>query len=469
MAAFRSKRNPFFASRYIIIFIILGAIISADAILGRKKKKKKQEAEFAAQKAAEETARKEKVIVLGGKDFEKKSVYVLGCGTFLALSVGFFLSSGIKKKKRGNNDVDGTLDVVIVGCGLPKKGMGWYHLTQLLEMKQVNVRAVVEPFYLNKKVCKDIPNSFKELMVSLHESGVECVADINKLVPFSKATLCLIAGRTSDNPALFRQCVHKGASVIYLEKPGAPSVRELNDMKALAETQSVKTYIGYNKNVTPYVQKAIELSQKVDNSHVFFCHNNSYSQADLPEVFARNPEGMLKNMVIHELALLVTFFGVTVDVIEKFEVNTRKLFSEKITTWKPGTSMPNPEYITDFSRVAFLIKTKKGREVSVMADRCGGNVSFAVVKDAKRREIKKFEFPDTDTARRVEEQVRADPEMMPYFFIQSDDYLELKNRVINATLAGKDAEGVATISIGIEALKLAEYGTAEINKALKSS
>jgi len=57
---------------------------------------------------------------------------------------------------------------------------------------------------------------------------------------------------------------------------------------------------------------------------------------------------------------------------------------------------------------------------------------------------------------------------MPYFFVQSDDYKELKTRVIDACLSGDDAEGVATIAVAIEALKLAEYGTAQLSKELPS-
>ena len=41
-----------------------------------------------------------------------------------------------------------TCDVVLVGCGCPKRGMGWYHLTQLVEMPNVCMKAVVEPWYL---------------------------------------------------------------------------------------------------------------------------------------------------------------------------------------------------------------------------------------------------------------------------------------------------------------------------------
>jgi predicted dehydrogenase len=348
--------------------------------------------------------------------------------------------------------------------------MGWYHLTQLLEMSRVNVKAVVEPFFMNISLCPDPPPAFTELTTSLIEAGIETVKSVEDLSFFNKPTMCLIAGRTNDNPALFRQCVEKGAKVIYLEKPGAPSVGELEEMQALAEEKNVKVYLGYNKNVTPYVQNTIKVARETPNAHVFFCHNNSYTTADLPEVFARNSEGMLKNMAIHELALLVTFFQVSVDSIEKFKVNTSKLFSEKVSIWKPGTSLPNPEYITDFSRVAFKITTKAGTNVSLMADRCGGNVSFAVVKDELGKEVKKFEFPDPETAAKIEEMVAKDPQMMPYFFVQANDYQELKDRVVNATLdnKGEDAEGVATISVGVEALKLAEYATEQLNKALKA-
>jgi len=346
---------------------------------------------------------------------------------------------------------------------------GWFHLTQLLEMGNVNVRAVVEPFFLNKELNPELPPSFESLMASVGEMGVEFVASIEALEKFQKPTMCLIAGRTADNPELFRRCLSHGASVIFLEKPGAPTLRELQEMKDLAERHGVKVYLGYNKNVTPYVQKAVQLSKQVKGSHVFFCHNNSYQPNDLPEVFTRNSEGMLKNMAIHELALLVTFFGVTVQTINTFKVNTNKLFSEKITIWKPGTQMPNPEYITDFSRVAFKITTYNGTVVSVMADRCGGNVSFAVVKDHYGQEIEKFEFPSPEEQTNIDRLVQANPDTMPYFFIQQDDYRELKNRVVNSVLDGVgDAQGVATIAIGIEAMKLAEFATEQLNRALKA-
>eukprot|EP00592_Proboscia_alata_P000351 CAMPEP_0194377734 /NCGR_PEP_ID=MMETSP0174-20130528/32253_1 /TAXON_ID=216777 /ORGANISM="Proboscia alata, Strain PI-D3" /LENGTH=380 /DNA_ID=CAMNT_0039159289 /DNA_START=329 /DNA_END=1471 /DNA_ORIENTATION=+ len=377
------------------------------------------------------------------------------------------MSKKEKGKGKGNrSEAPGTVDVVVVGVGMPKRGMGWYHLIQLLEMENVNVTACVEPFFLNPELCKSVPEAFAKMVSEYSEMGVEFTDSMDKLDKFEKKTICLVAGRTADNPKLFKQCIEKGATCIYLEKPGAPSVKELEEMKAEADSSGVKVYLGYNKNVTPYVTRALELSKKVDGSHVLFCHNNSYKRNELPECFARNSEGMLKNMVIHEMALLVTFFGVTVEKIDKFEVNTNKLFSEKETIWKPNTVLPDPVYMSDFVRVAFKITTKDGNSVSVMADRCGGNVSFAVVKDAKGVEVEKFEVPDAATMIKVDKLCEADPEMMPYFFVQSDDYQELKDRVVSSIEKGVDAKGVATIGIAIEALRLAEYGTEKINAQL---
>ena len=414
----------------------------------------------------EEDARLAYKVFIFGMEIDNKNLFFGLTGILaIALSVALMVKVDSSKKARGNlPGNDAVLDVVVVATGLPKKGMGWYHLTQLLEMPKVNVVAVVEPFFMNPKLCPSVPPSFTELVKTLKDKGVQVTGSVDDLSTFTRRTMCLIAGRTPDNPKLFAKCIDKGASVIYLEKPGAPSVQELQGMKNMADSRNVKVYIGYNKNVTPCVQKTLALAQTVPNSHVIFCHNNSYTRAELPECFTRNSEGILKNMAIHELALLVSFFDITVDNIDTFKVNTSKLFSEKLKLWEPGTMHP----ITDFSRVTFSVTNKKGTHVSVMADRCGGNVSFAVVKDKDGNDIQKFEFPDPETASKVEEMTEVDPEMMPYFFVQSDDYLELKNRVVDSTLGGRDAPGVATIQVGIEALKLAEYGTEELNKALKA-
>ena len=101
--------------------------------------------------------------------------------------------------------------------------------------------------------------------------------------------------------------------------PGAPTVAELRSMKAEAESANVSIMMGYNKNVCKYVRKAREYAaSNGPNARVTFVSNNTYEPTaeSLGECFERNAEGMLKNMAIHELALLASFYDVTVDNIE---------------------------------------------------------------------------------------------------------------------------------------------------------
>jgi len=60
--------------------------------------------------------------------------------------------------------------------------------------------------------------------------------------------------------------------------------------------------------------------------------------------------------------------------------------------------------------------------------------------------------------------------MMPYFFLQSDDYVTLKERATAHILSGAPGapEGMATIDIAVEALKCAEYLTPMLTEALKA-
>ena len=97
-------------------------------------------------------------------------------------------------------------------------------------------------------------------------------------------------------------------------------------------------------------------------------HKTQPSDASLGECFERNREGMLKNMAIHELCLLVSFFDVTVENIAKVEVD--KSFSSM-----KSLKGPSGDTFTDFDKIKFKIFTKTGagkNGVSVQADRCGG-------------------------------------------------------------------------------------------------
>jgi len=90
---------------------------------------------------------------------------------------------------------------------------------------------------------------------------------------------------------------------------------------------------------------------------------------------------------------------------------------------------------TDFAKVKFTITTTEGAAVTIAADRCGGNNSQAIVT-ADGAEVCTTITPDAELEAKVEKQMAAEPEVMSYFWVQHDDYVELKSRVAAHTLSG---------------------------------
>lgn len=357
-----------------------------------------------------------------------------------------------------------SIDVVIVGCG--PTSVGWFHLMQFLDMQNVCVRAVVEPFYLDEKKCPYPPQSFVDLIIMLDDMGVKCVTHLGQLKQFQQPTLVLIAGRTCDNPEFFREAISRGASHIYLETPGASSIEQLRDMQSLATNRAVEVYMGYQRLCASYINKAMSLSRSVPRSHVFFCHNETYTKEELGVVFHRRPEGLLKSMATQELAILVTQLGVKVDEIEGFKVNTNCIFSERQTVRIDDGNKQR----TDYSKVAFKITTRNRRSTSVMADRCGGLVCFAVVKSHTGKEIQRFQSHDERQIALLRSEMRENHDISHAFIIHRDEYLELKRRVVISILGNQTRKrypGLASIQDAIDVMILADYCTNRINEVLK--
>lgn len=322
----------------------------------------------------------------------------------------------------------------------------------------------MEPWFLGAGADSDAGKTFKEWADEMEaEHGTKFVKDISEL-EIKGPTLALISGRTADNPRLLKEVIAAGATHVYLEKPGAPSVAELEEMMSYAKTKGVPVYMGYNKNVTPYVLKALEFQKKTPGASTTFIHNNAYTPPELGECFERNAEGMLKNMAIHELALLATYYGVTVDNIASVTPDAE--YSNCLTL-----AGPSGKEFTDFAKVGFTVTTKDGSSVTVKADRCGsttGGGSMAIVS-VDGEEKFRSETPDEVLQKSCDEQAKADPAMMPYFFLQHDDYITLKERSTAHILSGAPGspEGMATIEIALETLKVAEYLTPMLTTALK--
>jgi len=363
-------------------------------------------------------------------------------------------------------ECDKQTEVILVGCGVPLRGMGWYHATQLLknECPSAKLCHIVEPWFLGpgsegpggKEFGEFKAQSAAEHEVQYHLS----LADIPAVEEGTKR-LALISGRTADNPRLMKESVAAGCTTIYLEKPGAPTVTELEGMRDLAKTSNVSVYMGYNKNVCKYVSKARDFASSNPDSHTTFVANNTYENTpeSLGECFERNAEGMLKNMAIHELALLVSYYDVTVDNVESVTADCD--FSSKQTL--PG---PSGKEFTDFDKIKFTIKTKTGKSVSVQADRCGGDTCYAKVEDADGKELFRHAMPDDDDISNVERLEKEYPGVMAYLIAQDPDYIAVKERVANFCLTGVVPEGVATVDIAVETLRLAEYLTPMLTEQL---
>jgi predicted dehydrogenase len=322
---------------------------------------------------------------------------------------------------------------------------------------------IVEPWFLGAGSDSPAGQEFKEFKdESESKYGVKFATALKDLPPPQAPRLALISGRTADNPKLLTESIAHGCKCIYLEKPGAPTVAELEQMKKEADAAGVEVLMGYNKNVCKYVRKTREFAATLPGSQVTFVSNNAYENTaeSLGECFERNAEGMLKNMAIHELALLVSFYDVSVDNIK--EVSADKGFSSLQTLKGPS----GKEY-TDFDKIKFTITTKNGNKVSVAADRCGGTDSYATVSDASGKEVFRYYMPDDEDKAHVKELQEKYPTAMPYFFTQDPDYITVKERVAKHTVDGAPADGVATIGIAVETLKVAEYLTPVLSKQLK--
>jgi len=168
--------------------------------------------------------------------------------------------------------------VAIVGCGLPGRGMGWYHALNILEgdCPSAELTDVVEPWFLGAGKEGPGGSAFAEFAASyptvrFHQS----VADMPQVSAGAKK-VAIIAGRTSDNPHLLEEVIGKGCGTVYLEKPGAPSVTDLEIMAASAEAQGAKVYMGYNKCVTAYVSAALAEEAQNPGSTTTFFHMNDY-------------------------------------------------------------------------------------------------------------------------------------------------------------------------------------------------
>ena len=59
------------------------------------------------------------------------------------------------------------------------------------------------------------------------------------------------------------------------------------------------------------------------------------------------------------------------------------------------------------------------------------------------------------------------PGAMPYFFSQDPDYITVKEAVSKLCAFGTPAEGIASLQVAIDTMKVAEYLTPKLQELLK--
>merc|ERR1740139_1155277 len=103
----------------------------------------------------------------------------------------------------------GQAEVVLVGCGAPNRGMGWYHGLQMVEKRcpSASLDYVIEPWFMGPGATSPGGPEFLETQAEWSALGVEF------------------------HPALLSEAIAQGCKCILLEKPGAPTVTELVAMR----------------------------------------------------------------------------------------------------------------------------------------------------------------------------------------------------------------------------------------------
>lgn len=338
--------------------------------------------------------------------------------------------------------------------------MGWYHAKQLLDdrVPGAELTDIVEPFLLGPGKTTEGGKAFADWAGGFPHINLHTSVDGMPKPERKKPKLVLIAGRTSSNPQFFKQAVDHGFTHIYLEKPGAGTLEELEAMSAQAKAHGVTVCMGYNKNVAKYAQDVLTYNAAYPGGVIGFEHGNSYKPDDLEDCFARGQEGMLKNMMIHELTLVATYFGVNVKTLVALEPDF------EFSSWET-----HGKY-SDFARLAFTLTTVDGRKFKLKGNRCTENFSWATAA-RNGKETFRARMPDPGLEAKIEELKKADPGLIEYFYVQDAEYLDLKQRFCRHILDEKDGtpEGLASIDIGIEALKLAEFLQPSLQSALRNA
>jgi hypothetical protein len=99
---------------------------------------------------------------------------------------------------------------------------------------------VVEPWFLGAGATGPGGDDFAKWQKEASAKyGTQFFSSLKDLPKPQQPRLALISGRTADNPHLLEESIATGCTAIYLEKPGAPTVAELDSMAKQAKAANV--------------------------------------------------------------------------------------------------------------------------------------------------------------------------------------------------------------------------------------
>jgi transaldolase len=348
------------------------------------------------------------------------------------------------------------LEVHLYACGLPKRSMGWYHAKQLLDKKFANAKLtnVIEPFLMN---LDPVPEDFSAWMTAAKQDGVAFHASTEAAPRAGAQSVALICGRTAENPKFFSAILQKGFKTIFLEKPGAPTVREIAEMSKLAKAAGAKVFLGYNRNFSKYVKDAVAESEQLRAQNVtheiVMGRNDCFAEDELPECFDRNREGMLANMMCHELMVLVSYFGLKACNIKEIVVDRNDCAEQTL------------DGVRDFRRMRFSILTRDGQVMHLWGDRCGGEYCEAIIKVQGAERMRAIR-PDAALKADMERLEVALPGCQKYFYLQDKEYLDLKQTIFSHVADPKSPcpQGVVCLDAAVEVMEVIDLIQKELER-----
>ena len=280
----------------------------------------------------------------------------------------------------------------------------------------------------------------------------------------------VVSARTMDNAGLCRKLLEKGYKYILLEKPGANTAEELQSLLDFANQHEATIIMGYIKNVSSYVTTGQQFEKSLRSCHpnrplsITLLHSNDFTEEGLPECFERNCEGALKNMAIHELALLATYWGVTAPTEGRED---RGVGVKSVVCDVDKCDFREINGFEDFVRGELVVEIQDGTTIRVIFDRCGGAYSEYRVglkeegEEGEQQQVVEegsWKYPGREELSFFEEMKEKNPDIMSYFLVQHDGYVTLKNQLGELALGTSDQldERIARLETGVKAVELAE-------------